>query len=51
MVNRKLLGLSAMLVLIGEVLVTVIVLFLHPEGGNTVEDTLANYAASRCTAA
>jgi hypothetical protein len=46
MVHHKLLRLSAMLVLIGGVLVTVIVLFLHPEGGNTLESVFAAYAAS-----
>ena len=44
MANYKLLRLSAALVLIGAVLVTVIVQFLHPGGGNTLEATFANFA-------
>ncbi len=46
MVNHKLLRFSATLVLIGGVLVSVIVQFLHPGGGNTVEDLFTNYARS-----
>ncbi len=46
MANHKLLRLSAALVLIGGALATVIVEFLHPGGGTTVEDTFTNYAAS-----
>ena len=46
MANYKLLRLSATLVLIGGVLVTVIVEFLHPGGGNTLEATFANFAGS-----
>lgn len=46
MVNHKLLGFSGTLVLAGGVLVTIIVLFLHPEGGATEAATFANFAAS-----
>ena len=46
MVHRKLLRLSATLVLIGGVLVTVIVQFLHPGGGSTLEATFSNFAGS-----
>jgi hypothetical protein len=46
MVNHKLLGLSATLVLFGGVLVTVISLVIHPGGGSTLEATFANYAGS-----
>jgi len=46
MVNHKLLRLSATLVLIGEVIFTVIALFLHPGGGTTLAGTFANDAAS-----
>ena len=46
MVHHKLLGFSGTLVLTGGVLVTIIVLFLHPEGGATEAATFANYAAS-----
>src|SRR6516225_9698026 len=44
--DYKLLRLSATLVLIGGVLVTLIVLFLHPEGGATEAATFANFAES-----
>ena len=46
MVHHKLFRLSAALVLIGGVLVTVVALFLHPGGAPTEEATLANFAAS-----
>ncbi len=46
MVDRKLLGLSATLVLIGGVLVTVLTLFVHPKGGGTEEANFAIGAAS-----
>jgi hypothetical protein len=45
MVDRKLLRLSAMLLLIGLVLSDVLQ-FLHPGGGPTYEATFANYAGS-----
>jgi len=47
MVNQKLLRLSSTLVLVGVVLVTIIVEFLHPGGGTTYADTLAIWAVSR----
>ena len=46
MADHMLLRLGAALVLIGEVLVTVVALFLHPGGAPTEEGTLANFAAS-----
>lgn len=47
MANQKLLRLSSMLVLVGGVLVTVIVEFLHPSGGGTTyESVLATWAVS-----
>src|SRR5215472_14441071 len=46
MVNHKLLRLSSTLVLVGVVLVTIIVQFLHPGGGTTYEGTLAIWATS-----
>jgi hypothetical protein len=46
MVNDKLLRLAATLVLIGGVLVTIVVVFLHPGGGATYEEVLAGWAAS-----
>jgi hypothetical protein len=46
MVHHKLLRLSATLVLIGEVLVSVIAQFLHPGVGPTEAATFANFAAS-----
>ncbi len=46
MVDRKLLGLSATLVLIGGVLVTVLTLFVHPKGSSTEEAKFAIGAAS-----
>ena len=46
MVNDKLLRLAAILVLIGGVLVTIVVGFLHPGGGSTYEEVLAGWAAS-----
>jgi hypothetical protein len=46
MANHKLLRLSSTLVLIGAVLVTIIVLYLHPGGGSTLESVFAAYAAS-----
>lgn len=46
MADRKLLSLSATLVLLGDALVTIIVLFLHPGGGTTLEETFAADAAS-----
>jgi hypothetical protein len=46
MVNHKLLRLAATLVLIGGLLVTIVVLFLHPGGGSTYEEVLAGWAAS-----
>lgn len=46
MVNHKLLRLSSTLVLVGVVLVTIIVEFLHPGGGTTYEGTLAVWATS-----
>ena len=47
MANQKLLRLSSTLVLVGVVLVTIIVEFLHPGGGTTYADTLAIWAVSR----
>ena len=46
MVNHKLLRLSSTLVLVGVVLVTIIVEFLHPGGGTTYAGTLAVWATS-----
>ena len=46
MVNDKLLRLAATLVLIGGVLVTIVVMFLHPGGGTTYEEVLTGWAAS-----
>lgn len=46
MADRSSLRLSAALALAGAALVTVVVLFLHPGGGATIEDTFAAYAAS-----
>ena len=46
MVDRKLLRLSATLVIIGDVVLTFVTLFVHPGGGATEEATFANYAAS-----
>jgi hypothetical protein len=46
MADRKLLRLSATLVVLGDVLVTVIVLFLHPGGGATEESVFTAFAAS-----
>lgn len=46
MADYKLLRLSATLVLIGEVILTILTLFLHPGGGATHEATFANYSAS-----
>jgi hypothetical protein len=46
MANHKLFALSATLVLIGDALVTIIVEFLHPGGGNTLESVFAAFAAS-----
>lgn len=46
MVNHKLLRLSSTLVLVGVVLVTLIVEFLHPGGGTTYAGTLAIWATS-----
>lgn len=46
MANQKLLRLSSTLVLVGVVLVTIIVEFLHPGGGTTYEGTLAIWATS-----
>lgn len=46
MVNQKLLRLSSTLVLVGVVLVTLIVEFLHPGGGTTYEGALAIWATS-----
>ena len=46
MTNHKLLRLSSTLVLVGVVLVTLIVEFLHPGGGTTYEATLAIWATS-----
>ena len=51
MVNHKQLRLSATLVFIGGVLVTVVSLVLHPGGGSTLEATFANYAGSSDRAA
>ena len=47
MINTKSFRLAAVLVLIGEVVSTVIVLYIHPGGGETIEATFMNYAASR----
>ena len=46
MANQKLLRLSSTLVLVGVLLVTLIVEFLHPGGGTTYEATLAIWATS-----
>jgi hypothetical protein len=46
MADRNLLRLSATLLLIGEVVLTVLTLFVHASGGDTVEATFANFAAS-----
>src|SRR5215469_10389730 len=47
MANQKLLRLSSTLVLVGGLLVTVIVEFLHPSGGGTTyESVLATWATS-----
>jgi hypothetical protein len=46
MLDHRLLRLSAMLVIVGDVLVTVVVLFLHPGGGPTLKATFADDAAS-----
>src|SRR5262249_43619314 len=46
MSDLKLLRLAATLVLVGGILVTVIVRYLHPGGGATYEETLAGWAAS-----
>ena len=46
MANQKLLRLSSTLVIVGVVLVTIIVEFLHPGGGTTYEATLAICATS-----
>ena len=47
MINTKSFRLAPVLVLIGEVVSTVIVLYIHPGGGETIEATFMNYAASR----
>ena len=47
MINLNSYRFAAVLVLIGEVLVTVIVLYVHPAGGDTIEATFRNDAASR----
>ena len=47
MINPKTPRLAAVLVLIGEVLVTVIVRYIHPGGGDTIEATLRSFAASK----
>jgi hypothetical protein len=47
MANQKLLRLSSTLTLVGVVLVTIIVEFLHPGGGTTYAGTLAIWATSR----
>lgn len=46
MVDRQSLRLGAALVFIGGVLFTVLSEFVHPAGGDTLDDTFANYAAS-----
>jgi hypothetical protein len=46
MADRSLLRLSAALVVLGDLLVTVIVLFLHPGGGATEESVFTAFAAS-----
>lgn len=46
MANQKLLRLSSTLTLVGVVLVTIIVEFLHPGGGTTYAGTLAIWATS-----
>src|SRR5262245_14763562 len=46
MADRKLLGLSATLVLLGGVLLSVLTRFVHPGGGPTEEATFAINAAS-----
>lgn len=46
MADRKSLRLSATLLIIGEVVLTVFSQYLHPGGGPTLEATFANYAAS-----
>jgi hypothetical protein len=46
MINRGLLRVSAALVLLGEVLVTVIVLYVHPASGPTEKSVFTAFAAS-----
>lgn len=46
MIDRKALGLSVTLLIIGQVLLTFATLVLHPEGGDTLQGTFANFAAS-----
>jgi hypothetical protein len=47
MINTKSFRLAAVLVLIGEGVSTLIVLYIHPGGGETIEATFMNYAASK----
>jgi hypothetical protein len=51
MADSNSLRLAAMLIFIGAVLLTVLVLFVHPGGGPTEEATFANNAANRDWAA
>jgi hypothetical protein len=51
MVDRMQLRLSATLLIVGLLLVTIVTLYLHPGGGATFEATFANYAASGSWAA
>jgi hypothetical protein len=51
MVDRIQLRLSATLLIVGLLLVTIVTLYLHPGGGATFEATFANYAASGSWAA
>jgi hypothetical protein len=47
MADHTTLRLAATLVLVGDIVLGILVVFVHPGGGATEEATLANYAASR----
>jgi hypothetical protein len=47
MINPRSIRLAALLVLVGDVVSTLIVRYLHPQGGETIEATFTNDAASK----